>query len=863
VSWSPLSLGSTLKLWLRGDLGIHLTSSAVDTWADQSGNANNATQPTSAQRPVQSTTIGGQSCVSFSGSTGLRLPNFVTAGAKSVAIVYKINVAPTGITQTLTLINAAATLQTGFFLKQTGATPNRAWCADMSIGTTMIGTGVTADTAAHMDFADWNGTAPAQTAANNEIFHDGIVQTLGTGFFNTPVLTDFSSIGAKIDSTGALTLGTNVDIAEIIVTDTQLSVSDRRSFEAYVRARYGILAIPEIWGISVGQSTGHAAMVGTSWSPLTLGSTTLKLWLRGDLGIHLTSGNVDTWADQSGNGNDATQATSGQRPATNTVINGQTCVNFTGSVGLQMPNFISAGAKTIIVVRKWALATGINMSLLLLESGSTETKLSYASHDISAPYSPLQFYCDWTTSINGISTALAFDASPKMEYVDYNGGTNTSSSSYNAYINSMPAALSAGGLYGDGTITNKTAIGGRINSAGVLTSATTTACSVAELIVCSRQLSAAERNSVALYIFNRYNIGNAAISVGQAFGYAALVGSGLFAAHTSARDAPHAALTGAVALHPVVTSQATSHAALAGVAALHPIAASQALAHASMTGAGLLHPTTAARASTAALVLGRNPIHAIGMGQATEAAHVIGRGSVSAHVSGQSWAVGVPTVHKFLTGFVVGEERSNVSLSVNALLAGYVFGQATTHITLSRVPYSTSTRLRHVHFEPSIRRLIVGGHRRNEAGILQRMPTTADREMPRSDTLFFLDAVWQDVATTQVFTVPITNPTTPPPPGSVPFNLTGCRIICTVKKYVPDPDQAAVMQMDNQLLGGVTIVSAVQGTFAVTGPAQATVQFPDSEVVLVFDIQITTVGGNIITIEHGKLFVPADITRTF
>lgn len=138
------------------------------------------------------------------------------------------------------------------------------------------------------------------------------------------------------------------------------------------------------------------------------------------------------------------------------------------------------------------------------------------------------------------------------------------------------------------------------------------------------------------------------------------------------------------------------------------------------------------------------------------------------------------------------------------------------------------------------------------------MATRFDRQLFRGDTLFFLDSVWMDVLTKAIFTVPVQNI---PPPNASPYSLAGVRIWVTVKNYVPDPDAAAVMDLDNQALGGVTIISATQGTFSVTGPAQATIQFPDSPVPLEFDIQLKTATGEIYTIERGTLTVLPDITR--
>lgn len=54
--------------------------------------------------------------------------------------------------------------------------------------------------------------------------------------------------------------------------------------------------------------TDQNPFIGRPWQPSDFGSA-LKLWVRSDLGITLNAGNVSAWADQSGNGNDLTQAT--------------------------------------------------------------------------------------------------------------------------------------------------------------------------------------------------------------------------------------------------------------------------------------------------------------------------------------------------------------------------------------------------------------------------------------------------------------------------------------------------------------------------------------------------------------------------
>lgn len=93
-------------------------------------------------------------------------------------------------------------------------------------------------------------------------------------------------------------------------------------------------------------------------------SSGLKLWLKADAGITLASGNVQTWADQSGNGNDVTQATSGSRPAFNaTSVNGLPGVTFAS--GKQLANTVNvvptSSDRSIIVVAKTSSAGGGGM----------------------------------------------------------------------------------------------------------------------------------------------------------------------------------------------------------------------------------------------------------------------------------------------------------------------------------------------------------------------------------------------------------------------------------------------------------------------------------------------------------------------
>jgi hypothetical protein len=70
-----------------------------------------------------------------------------------------------------------------------------------------------------------------------------------------------------------------------------------------------------------------------------------EMWLRSDLGVTLSSGNVSTWKDQSGSGHDCTQGTSTRQPAYNTLtINGIPTLFFDASTAGSEKIFSMAGS---------------------------------------------------------------------------------------------------------------------------------------------------------------------------------------------------------------------------------------------------------------------------------------------------------------------------------------------------------------------------------------------------------------------------------------------------------------------------------------------------------------------------------------
>lgn len=109
--------------------------------------------------------------------------------------------------------------------------------------------------------------------------------------------------------------------------------------------------------IKVGILIGGLNTRTTAFSPANLAG--LSLWLKADAGVTLSGSDVTAWADQSGNGKNATPITASP---TITTINSKNFVRFNGvDQALSGSNVISAIPCTIISVVRWRSFKGIDM----------------------------------------------------------------------------------------------------------------------------------------------------------------------------------------------------------------------------------------------------------------------------------------------------------------------------------------------------------------------------------------------------------------------------------------------------------------------------------------------------------------------
>jgi hypothetical protein len=169
-------------------------------------------------------------------------------------------------------------------------------------------------------------------------------------------------------------------------------------------------------GVDVGIPTSNL-VGGPSFSPSDLPN--LDLWLKSDVGITQDVG-VTTWADQSGNGNDATQTVDANEPAlVASQINGLPVVRFNGTSHYMAGTLTASSAQpnSLFVVGKFSNTTGNrfifdgdtanNRHALYLQSGSaifrmySGTSLADGASDTSNHY----FSCIF----NGTSSSMRID----------------------------------------------------------------------------------------------------------------------------------------------------------------------------------------------------------------------------------------------------------------------------------------------------------------------------------------------------------------------------------------------------------------------------------------------------------------------
>ncbi len=386
-----------LRLWLKADAGIVQDADGhVSAWRDQSPDANDAEQSSTAAQPLWASDSG-------SGVPALRFD---------------------GTSSFLSLRTTITTGQTAFLvLRNSGASGYRTPLGDPNGLTYLSNYGrqlwYPGNPAVVLTGQTWLNGVPVDGA---QAVYPDVSQPLAvlTSIATAPVV-PASQVGLGYG--GYFWLG---DIAEVLIYDVQVSPTDRVAIEDYLALKYGCYvpktAAPVITSPG-GRFSGSTTVDITSTSPnaairftvdgsdpatslsaqdflgpfVISASTTIKavatapdlpvsdvttvtltssddfspaslaglqLWLRADAGITPNGGFVDLWQDQSGNGNDAAQATGYQSPALVTdAPSGMPALRFDGANDFLSLRTRIANAQTAFLVLRNSDASGYRTPL--------------------------------------------------------------------------------------------------------------------------------------------------------------------------------------------------------------------------------------------------------------------------------------------------------------------------------------------------------------------------------------------------------------------------------------------------------------------------------------------------------------------
>jgi hypothetical protein len=377
----------------------------VVTWYDQSGNGNNATQSTTTSQPqiyngTSVITDNGKPALDFDGSNdGLNCSTNLRTATGASTVIQVRNVPPIGGSQTIQNPFAFYKVQRQLMDGETFTFYNEIAISTNETANEFIKF-VNADLSGQvLHFATWDGST--QTGGVDEVvlYEDGAQETGTVSTITTGVTPSGTNcIGYRHDLSSQYCLGT---FQEVIVYLTDQS-SNRSGIEGNMNAHFqignfgtptsGLLATytGAAAAYSVRQLANTAALAMRIREDGTDTETDIGFDSNGDLDTAAISshcgannGYVVTWYDQSGEQNDATQATTGSQPQIYNgtavlTVNSKPAVSFDGSNDeLRSGVRLSVTAISVTTVQKFDSTGGGQVSVNPSEASGAQLYMPY------------------------------------------------------------------------------------------------------------------------------------------------------------------------------------------------------------------------------------------------------------------------------------------------------------------------------------------------------------------------------------------------------------------------------------------------------------------------------------------------------
>lgn len=258
VSFTP-GLISGLKLWLDASDTATITPGATFTWADKSGQGNNATQGTAASQPTSGTrTLNSLNVLDFDGSNDrLVLPSGLYPLPQGDNTVFIVCMTDNAAKSAQLPISGMSSTNHRYRISYAGGTT-----FGVLNGTVETTAAYTINTSPHIlamlrsnasVYGTIDGTAIASTTVNGA---SNSINSLAIGAFGT------SNTSGNFDGI----------IAEIVIYDRDLSASEANQVQTYLATKWNITISPIAW-------PGSIAGFGDSITAGSEATTAADRWL--------------------------------------------------------------------------------------------------------------------------------------------------------------------------------------------------------------------------------------------------------------------------------------------------------------------------------------------------------------------------------------------------------------------------------------------------------------------------------------------------------------------------------------------------------------------------------------------------------
>lgn len=178
-----------------------------------------------------------------------------------------------------------------------------------------------------------------------------------------------------------------------------------------------------VWQLGELEQAVRAGIWPGPWTPPALGSA-LRLWYDADdaSSVTLVGSNVSQWNDKSGNAQNASQATSGNRPAYVTnVLNGRACLRFDGTNDefTTTHSFNGYTSFSIFAVAK-ATSDALSQSIVRHQSGGNYMVFPWSGGGVGTP----RVILSWDGATTTVNNTGSFTAASIVAFLRSSGSTN-------------------------------------------------------------------------------------------------------------------------------------------------------------------------------------------------------------------------------------------------------------------------------------------------------------------------------------------------------------------------------------------------------------------------------------------------------